>query len=66
MNQCLKTWRFNEGLTLAQAAERAGVSPAQWYNWEERGTVPYPRNAKRVADIIGKAPSEIWPVAVGR
>lgn len=64
MNETLRQWRFNLGLSIEKAAEIAGVSTTQWFNWEARGVVPFPRNAKRVADIIGKAPSEIWPTAV--
>jgi transcriptional regulator with XRE-family HTH domain len=32
--------RTARGLTIAQAAQEAGVHPATWHRWEARVTVP--------------------------
>lgn len=57
----LREARRNRGKSLAQAAPEIGVSETTLFR-AERGTVPRPSNALRIALYYGKLPAEIWPV----
>ena len=59
-NEKLKAWRYNAGLTMGEAADRAKVSRAQWFKWEVHGVIPHPRNARHAAQVMGGVVTDFW------
>lgn len=57
----LRSERLNRGLTVAQMAERAGVTKRVLQN-AERGTTPHPANALKIATFLERQVTDIWPV----
>ncbi len=46
-------YRRQHGLTVKEAARRAGVDPDSWSTWERTGTIPTKRGRERVESLIG-------------
>lgn len=57
----LKAERLNRGLSIKQAAEEIGITPATLGRAED-GESLHPNNAFKIATFYGKAVTDIWPV----
>ena len=49
----LKQWRAEHGCSQRAAAERFGLTEAQWVRWETGGSVPRAENLAMLADKLG-------------
>jgi transcriptional regulator with XRE-family HTH domain len=57
----LREERLNRGLTQAGFADAIGVSE-RVIQAAELGRVPYPGNARKVAEALGTTVTALWPV----
>lgn len=55
----VKTYRERQQLSQRDLAEKVGVSQATISEWETREKVPTGDRLLRLADVIGKRPSQI-------
>lgn len=62
-NLTLKALRVNKGLSRDDLARLAGVSYPTIRLAEECGHQPGPRIAFAIADVLGVAVLDIWPIA---
>lgn len=51
----LKKWRADEKLTLAVAAEKAGVQASAWFDWESGNKTPTVDRAEDIERVTGGA-----------
>ena len=58
----LKAERLNRGLSLRTASQRMGIPSYILRDAENKGTVPRPEAAKKIADFYGYLVTDIWPV----
>jgi transcriptional regulator with XRE-family HTH domain len=45
-------YRRQHGLSIKEAAKRAGVDPDSWSTWERTGTIPTRRGRERVEKVL--------------
>ena len=57
----LQEFRFDAGITQAEAAKRAGVSVSYWADCERVERCPSAGYAGRMASAVGKTTVEVWP-----
>ncbi len=55
----LRVARLGKGLSLAEAADRVGVSKSTWQKWED-GSPPSATVAARVAALLGETVESLW------
>ncbi|MCP9949070.1 DUF5919 domain-containing protein [Actinomadura madurae] len=60
MNDLLRRALAEARLTEAGAAARLGVDPKTVHRWIA-GRVPYPRHRTKVASLVGRDETELWP-----
>jgi len=60
MRRSLKAARLAKGLSVAEIAKRAGVSPAVYYKWESGDRDPLIENARQISLILGKTIEELF------
>ncbi|TDB95352.1 XRE family transcriptional regulator [Actinomadura sp. 7K534] len=60
MNDLLRRALADAHLTEAGVAARLGVDPKTVHRWVA-GRVPYPRNRKRIASLVGRDEADLWP-----
>ncbi|MEU8340287.1 DUF5919 domain-containing protein [Actinomadura geliboluensis] len=60
MNDLLRRALADARLTEAGAAARLGVDPKTVHRWVA-GRVPYPRHRTRIASLVGRDETELWP-----
>jgi lambda repressor-like predicted transcriptional regulator len=53
------------GMSLQHAAGELEVDPKTVERWLTEGRVPYPRNRRRLARLLGVSESYLWPRAAG-
>lgn len=58
--QTLKDLREAAFLTQAELAQKCGVSVQTVYSWEKGETVPRFAHIRKLAEVLGKAPQEIF------
>lgn len=56
--------RLNAGLSIIALAERAAV-PEHVIRHAEKGGMPRPENALKIAQALGRDVTDIWPVPTG-
>jgi len=59
-NHLLTRARFNAGLSIRGLADAASVSPSTIVNLEKHGRPPRADIAKRIADVFGLRPTDIF------
>lgn len=59
----LRRLRKNRGLTQAELARRVGVNQSLIASIELGYYRPYPRIRRRIAEVLGVLPEDIWPEA---
>jgi transcriptional regulator with XRE-family HTH domain len=59
--ESLRDLRRNRGLSLRAAASKMGLADPSPLFRAERGAVPNPANAKRIADFFQVQVSDLWP-----
>lgn len=64
-NRRLQELRINNGLSINDLAAASRVSAAS-IRLYEKGYLPGPRNQFAIADTLGVAPLDIWPLATQR
>jgi DNA-binding XRE family transcriptional regulator len=57
----LQEFRFDAGITQAEAAKRAGVSVSYWADCERVEKCPSAGYAELMASAVGKTTVEVWP-----
>jgi len=60
MRRSLKAARLAKGLSVAEIAEQAGVTPAVYYKWESGERTPLIENARQIALILEKSIEELF------
>lgn len=55
----LKALRERKALSLAELAERAGVSKNTLFRLEHGSPAPYPRTIRKLAEALGVEPAEL-------
>lgn len=60
MRRSLKEARLAKGLSVAEIADLAGVTPAVYYKWESGDRAPLIDNARQIALILGKSIEELF------
>lgn len=60
MRRSLKAARLAKGLSVAEIAKLAGVSPAVYYKWESGDRDPLIENARQISLILGKTIEELF------
>lgn len=58
--QLIRSRRLDEGKTLEEKADEIGVTVGALQR-AEKGVVPIPANAKKIAEHHGKTVTEAWP-----
>jgi transcriptional regulator with XRE-family HTH domain len=53
--EALKHWRTSQGITQADAAERAGVTAPTWFDWENGNKIPVVDKIEELEVITGRA-----------
>jgi transcriptional regulator with XRE-family HTH domain len=48
----MASYRRQHGLSIKEAARRAGVDPDSWSTWERTGTIPTRRGRERVEGLL--------------
>lgn len=56
----IKLHRIRVGLTQKQAAAALQVQHRQYWSWESGQHVPGPENQRRLADLLGVAPEDLF------
>ncbi len=49
----MRAYRYRNGLSISEAARRAGVDESSWGLWERAGVVPWKRYRERVEAFLG-------------
>lgn len=57
----LEALRLDRGLSIRSAAKKIGIGP-DVLNRAERGNMPRPDSAKKIADFYGLRVTDIWPI----
>lgn len=60
MNDLLRRALADARLTEADVANRLGVDPKTVRRWVA-GRLPYPRNRRRIASLVGRDEADLWP-----
>jgi putative transcriptional regulator len=60
MRRSLKAARLAKGLSVAEIAELAGVTPAVYYKWESGDRAPLIENARQIALILERTIEELF------
>ncbi len=60
MREALKKARVAKGYTVAEIAERVGVTPAVYYKWEDGTRDPLLDNARQVSEVLERPIEELF------
>lgn len=59
----LESWRLDQGLTAAQAAQKVGRTERTWFRWLCGETVPSAADLHALSEAIGQSAHELWFMA---
>ena len=63
-NQRLHDALLRNGMTIEDAAGRAGVDPKTVERWITTSRTPYPKHRHQIATLLREAESYLWPDAL--
>lgn len=61
-NPLLRRARFDAGLTQQELADKVGVGRQRVVAYERDGVVPRVKTARRIADVFGVEPTDLFPL----
>jgi transcriptional regulator with XRE-family HTH domain len=59
----LESWRYKQGLTAAQAADKVGRTERTWFRWLHGETIPSAGDLHALANALGQDAHELWSLA---
>ncbi|MFF5217815.1 Scr1 family TA system antitoxin-like transcriptional regulator [Micromonospora sp. NPDC000442] len=66
MNRAVVAAMTEAGETADTLAERVGVDPKTAARWASHGRIPRPQTRRRVAEVLGREVTELWPDVLKR